>query len=271
MINISIVIYKTDFNELDSILSCCNSQEVNKIYIIDNSPENNIEDYINKKNNTKIIYAFNPSNPGYGASHNHAIKFSLSQNIKYHLVINSDIKFESRILKMMREFMDKNNDVGLLTPKILNENGSLQFSCRLLPTPIDMLQRAFSKLIISKRESKYLLKHFDHEKSFFCSYASGCFMFLRLSTIEEVGLFDERYFLYPEDIDLSRRISKLKLVLFYPKFVITHSHREESKKNLKMFFIHVIEICKYFNKWGWFNDEDRKILNNKVINQFSSK
>ena len=95
-------------------------------------------------------------------------------------------------------------------------------------------------------------------------------MLLRQSTLKEVGLFDERYFMYPEDIDLTRRIAMHYDTLFFPEVVITHEHGAASQKSLKMLIVHIFNLCKYFNKWGWLFDKDRKYLNFKTLNQFLS-
>ena len=92
-------------------------------------------------------------------------------------------------------------------------------------------------------------------------YLTGCFMFLRLSALEQVGLFDERYFMYPEDIDLTRRLHTRFLTLYYPYATVIHDHERASYKNLKMLMIHIVNLCRYFNKWGWIFDAERDRFN----------
>jgi GT2 family glycosyltransferase len=99
-------------------------------------------------------------------------------------------------------------------------------------------------------------------------YLSGCFMFLRVAALKKVGLFDERFFMYPEDIDLTRRMYKEFKTVFYPEVEITHQHARESYKSLKLFYIHIVNMIRYFNKWGWFFDKERRIVNQRVISQY---
>ena len=267
MINVSIVTYKTDRDEISNILENCSSSVINKIYIIDNSPNDLLREFLKAKKIYNLEYIFNPENPGYGASHNIAIRKSITNNINYHLVINSDLKFEKSILDNLENFMEKNKDIGLISPKIYNLDGTVQTSCRLLPSPLDIFLRIFPKYLRSRFEEKYLLKGLGNDRSFLCSCVSGCFMFLRTETLKKVSLFDDRFFLYAEDVDLSRRIAEESKILFYPKFSIVHFYRGESKKNIKMFFIHCLSLCKYFYKWGWFVDLKRKQMNLETIGQ----
>ena len=96
-------------------------------------------------------------------------------------------------------------------------------------------------------------------------YLSGCFMLLRTSTLEDVGLFDERFFLYPEDIDLTRRIHKKYKTLFYPYVSVIHEYGRGSYKSMKLLYFHIVNMCRYFNKWGWFFDKERKEINARCI------
>ena len=86
-------------------------------------------------------------------------------------------------------------------------------------------------------------------------------MLLRLSAIRETGAFDERYFMYPEDIDLTRRLHRKWKTLYYPAVSIVHEHQQESRKNYRMLKIHISNMIKYFNKWGWFFDKERRDFN----------
>ena len=81
-------------------------------------------------------------------------------------------------------------------------------------------------------------------------YLSGSFMLLRTSALKEVGLFDERFFMYPEDIDLTRRIGAKYRTIFYPEVSVIHHHEKASYKSVKLLIIHVWNIMKYFWKWG---------------------
>lgn len=132
-ISISIVTYNTDLNELDR---CIGSLRLFKgkfnLTIIDNSKEPLIKEYATRLQN--VTYRHLPANPGYGAAHNIALRDSIECGFKYHLVINSDVYFDSDILTPIISFLDKNPDVSLLMPEILNTDGTSQKLAKLLPT-----------------------------------------------------------------------------------------------------------------------------------------
>ncbi len=92
-------------------------------------------------------------------------------------------------------------------------------------------------------------------------------MFLKFDALKKVGLFDERFFMYPEDIDLTRRMHKKYGTVFYPYAEIFHEHTKSSFKSMHMFTIHMYNIFKYFNKWGWIFDNKRKEVNKNILRQ----
>jgi GT2 family glycosyltransferase len=90
-------------------------------------------------------------------------------------------------------------------------------------------------------------------------------MIFRISAFNMVGIFDERFFMYPEDIDITRRMHKFYKTIYYPEVSIIHAHQADSYKSRKMLIIHIVNMIKYFNKWGWFFDRERKIINANVL------
>lgn len=262
---ISIVLYKTNINDLSR---CVNSirkfRPQQKIIFIDNSPDENLKKYL--KHFQFIDYFHSKKNLGYGAGHNIAIRKSIKNGFKYHLVINADIYFESDVLSQMISYMNKNENIGNMMPKIMNIDGSIQRLCKLIPNPNDLIKRViFKNPNRFEKEYEFSLKSFKYDKVAFIPYLSGCFMMLRISKIKIIGLFDERFFMYPEDLDLSRRIALKFDSIFFPKCKVFHKHNADSKKNLKLFFIHAINMVIYFNKWGWFIDRERDIINQKTV------
>ena len=234
--------------------------------LIDNSPTNillfKLSEFISLP---KVSYIYNNANIGFGAGHNIAIKFFLNVS-KYHLVINPDISFENGVLETLFNFMEGNADVGHVMPKIIYPNGSVQYVAKLIPSPFDLIFKRFiPSVFIKKKLDRFQLKFTGYTKMMEVPYLSGCFMFLRVNTLKEVGLFDERFFMYPEDIDLTRRIHMKYKTIFYPQVEVVHAHEMASYKNLRMLIIHLKNMILYFNKWGWFFDNERIIINKQVI------
>jgi GT2 family glycosyltransferase len=89
-----------------------------------------------------------------------------------------------------------------------------------------------------------------------------------MSVIKEHRLFfDERFFMYCEDIDFIRRLHRIGKTLYLPDVSIIHNHAKASYKSKKMLWEHVKSAVRYFNKWGWFFDAERKRMNNQVLNE----
>ncbi len=263
MINVSIVLYNTSFEEIERLVRILRHAScVNTIYLVDNSAVSNPE--IQK---LPVEYIFNNhNNIGYGAAHNIALRKSIEQNADYHLVVNPDISFAPIILNGIVDFMNKNTGIGHLMPKVFYPDGQIQYLCKLLPTPFDLIFRRFLPAHwTEKRSRKFEMRETGYNKTMDVPYLSGCFMFLRMSALKQVGLFDERFFMYPEDIDLTRRIHQKYRTVFYPEVSVVHHHAQDSYKSKRMLWIHITNMVKYFNKWGWFFDKERKKVNETIF------
>lgn len=269
VINISIVVYHNEKSQVLKVVnSVLNTDLEISLFIIDNSTNDTLKDVRNL--DPRIIYIFNNANLGFGKAHNIAMRKSIEENIPYHLVLNPDVYFEKGVLEELFEYMEKNPDVGLVMPKGLYPDGRIQYLCRLLPTPFDLLGRRFLnfgpfKKYVEKRNEIYELRFTGYDKIMEVPYLSGCFMFIRTRVLEKAGLFDERFFMYLEDIDLSRRIHKVAKTVYYPYVEIYHEYGKGSYKNKKLLAFHTESVIKYFNKWGWFFDKERKDINKKRL------
>jgi hypothetical protein len=153
-------------------------------------------------------------------------------------------------------------------PKVMYPNGQIQRLAKLLPTPLDFFGRfCLPEFLIRRRNTRFELVQSGFTKIMNIPFLSGCFMFLRMSAVEEVGIFDERFFLYAEDIDMTRRMHQKYETLFFPKATIYHTFTRGSRKSLRLMWIHIVSTIKYLNKWGWWRDEERREVNKDVMNQ----
>lgn len=269
MLNVSIVLYHSDWQEVVLLTqTLLESKNVNRIYWIDNSPMP-CEDF--PRVSERVVYQHTSRNLGYGAAHNIAIRESIYDDVPYHLVINPDIVLQADALDRMFDFISQHAEVGSLMPKVLYPDGRLQYLCKLLPTPIDVItRRLLPKCWFRKRNQQYEMRASGYEKIMNVPYLSGCFMLFRTEALQRVRLFDERFFMYPEDIDITRRIHREYLTVYFPHASIIHKHEKASYKSLKMLWIHVINMCRYFNKWGWLCDEERTRFNQVAIQEYLS-
>lgn len=266
MITASIVIYKTNKQELTTVLGCVVDSSVNKVYVVDNSPGDELRDFA--EFSPKVEYIFGHGNVGYGSAHNIAIRCSINSGAKYHVVINPDIEFDTGVIDELAAYMESNGDVGQVMPRVVYPNGELQYVCKMIPTPSDLIFKRFLPTSITKTSlHKFQLKFTDYNQEMNIPYLSGCFMFFRITALDKVGLFDERFFMYPEDIDITRRMHAQFRTMFYPKVSIIHAHAAASKTSKKMLWIHITNMIKYFNKWGWMFDSERKKVNKQLLKE----
>lgn len=268
----SIVIYNNKLNEVKkAIESFLNCSLLKKLYIIDNSETDAFRILLDMYN---IEYIHTGKNIGYGAGHNIAINKSIGVS-KYHLVLNPDIHFNANTLTGLFNFMEYNMDVGLVMPKVLYQDGELQYLCKKLPSPADLFARRFIpgpiKPFLQNFLESYELKGKDFNSMMLVPNLSGCFMFIRTKLFPIVGTFDERFFLYLEDTDLCRRINENSLTVYYPLEQITHSYNKASYRNFKLLLCHLKSSVIYFNKWGWFNDKRRELANEIIPNNVFSR
>ena len=264
MLNISIVLYHPKWEQevLPLVTELLKVHNLRRIYLLDNSEVKSEELRVKSP---KLRYMHMDANLGYGKAHNIAIRETAYEQTAFHLVMNSDIRVHAEDIDAMHDWMIANQQVGQLMPKVLNPDGSQQYLAKRLPAPLDVFGRRFLPAFLMKRRNKrYELRDKDLNRPINAPYLSGCFMMLRTKAVVEAGLFDERFFMYPEDIDLTRRIHRNYLTLYYPAWTIVHDHAQASYKNKHMLRIHIQNMCRYFNKWGWCFDKERKLFNNNL-------
>lgn len=269
-INGSIVLYNNKKEQLiKAINSFLNTSLHVKLYLVDNSSNNDFKEL--SEMDSRIEYIFNDANLGYGSAHNIAIQKSIDNGVAYHLVLNPDIYFKSGVLEELFAYMESNLSIGNLMPKVLYPNGEFQYLCKLLPTPFDWISRFLVNFInlkyLKKINDKFEMRFANFDYPIETPYLSGCFMFLRTSTLKNSGIFDENIFLHTEDTDLSRRIFEVAKNIYYPSVYIYHEHAKEAYKNKKIMYMQIKSMVYYFNKWGWFLDKRRREINSYAINQ----
>ena len=267
-ITASIVLFNTNPSEIKkSISNLIVDFPILKLYLIDNSPNDQLKIICRDE---KVEYIHNPSNPGFGAAHNIAIKNAIKMGAKYHFVINPDVFFDGNVIKAMVAEMEKDDLVGMIMPQVLNLDGSNQYLPKLLPTPFSILLRKLKKpkAVYNKYIDRYELRSVPKDKIYNAPILSGCFTLLKLKAIGKVGMYDDKFFMYFEDWDLSRRVHQFYKTLYFPKVCVYHGYESGANKSLRLFKIFVQSAVYYFNKWGWFFDKERKKINSATLAQF---
>ena len=266
-ISVAIVLYNNDINELNiAINSAINNSLVEIIYLIDNSEKNTLSSLQNI-NKEKIKYIFLNKNVGFGTAHNVAINLSQESKFAYHLILNPDVEFDPLILNDLIKYLDDNEDCGLIMPKVLYRNGELQRLCKKIPKFYELYgKRILPKYFTTKINNNLELIGFEYDRILNVPYLSGCFMLCRNKALKKIKGFDERYFMYMEYLDLTRSIHKYYKTIFYPYVSITHGYRNESRVNKSLLYALIKSSIKYYNKYGWFFDEEAKRFNTQLAN-----
>lgn len=253
MVSISIVTHNNDKvikKCLQNIFKNINNTDFELIIVDNNSSDSTVS--IIEKNFENLRLIKNNRNFGFSAAHNIAIKLGRG---KYHLVLNPDIIFTENAFEKLLNFMEKNPDVGLVSPKIILSNGSIQYLCKRLPSLFDFIIIRFMPKFIRKffqaRIDYYEMRETGYNKIMDVLFLTGAFMLIRSSVLDKVGGFDENFFMYFEDIDLCRRIKKISRTVFYPHTSVIHLWEGGTRKNIQLLLISIKSAIYYFSKWGW--------------------
>ncbi len=266
-LTVSVIVFQTKLPEIESLLIRLSAERsIKRWVVVDNGSSDETRDAVREMGG---IYVRPGKNLGFGRGHNLALKQLAGVDAPYHLILNSDIMFDLDALDKLADVMESHPDVGLVMPKVLYPDGSHQYLCKLLPAPIDLVLRRFLpgpwKRLAQRRIAWFELRMLDYDAPAYVPSLSGCFMFTRRSVLEVVGGFDERFFLYMEDVDLCRRMLGISRLLYWPGVTVEHVHQMGSYRSRKLLFLHVRSAIQYFNKWGWIRDSRRKQINRATL------
>ncbi len=227
-----------------------------EIIVVDNNSEDSIGEIIAWQY-PEIIFIQNKRNLGMGAGNNVGIKKAQGD---YITVMNPDTIAFKDTFKKLYNFMEANSEVGLAGPQQFYPNKTIQDSCyrwHNLLTPIYRRTPLGKLRFACKDLDKFLMKDFDHQSTREVNWLLGSFLFCRAKALKQVGLFDERFFIYFEDTDLCRRFwQKDWLVVYYPEAKIIHNHLRQSAEVPWYKFLwhkptryHIASWLKYLKKW----------------------
>jgi len=239
-ITASIVIYNEHKNTLKKVIEgFLDLRFEKKLFIIDNSSKNILEKFCSSYEN--VVYIFSGKNLGFGKAHNLILKDIVDSEI--HLILNPDIYFQTLELGKFLEWFDSCENVSLAIPKVLNVDGTVQDVVRDIPTPISLLKRKLKiengELMIADKSTAEI------------PFAHGCFMAFKSDVFQKLGGFDERYFMYMEDIDIWIRAKKYGKTVINTNFSIYHEHRKGSSKSFKLLFYHIHSAIQFFWKFSF--------------------
>lgn len=191
---------------------------------------------------------------GYGENHN--INLDRAKG-RYFIIMNSDMIINSDVFLCLSDFMNEHDDIGIVSPKILNKDGTVQGLNKRYPTITDLFIRRFpphyfSKIqIVRRRLDYYEMRDSGYDHIYDVPFLSGSFMFCRTDLLKKVAGFDPGYFLYFEDADLCRRVQKTHRTVYNPSVSVVHYWKREAHKNWLFTYYFICSAFRYFNRWGY--------------------
>jgi len=208
-----------------------------EVIVVDNSSSDGSSQMVRDEHPDARLIC-NDYNAGFARANNQGIEVS---NGNYLCLINSDVEVFPDSVRILIDHMDAHPEVGIIGPKVLNTDLSLQHSCRTLPTCRDALFRALKLDTTFPRSSffgRHQMMNWDYSEIREVGILSGCFWMIRRSALLQTGLLDTRFFFYGEDMDFCRRFhSNGWKVVFYPGAQIVHHGGASSSKEPARFWI----------------------------------
>jgi len=248
-ISASIVVYRESPQVLERVLSCFERMECDReVIVVDNSPDRRLESVAVAFASARYFHA--EGNPGFGAGHNFAFAHRRSDS-QIHLVVNPDTWFEPQMIAEMARWHLSEPGIALSVPRILNPDGTTQFACRHLPTPLSMLVRRLNVGGMFERAvAADELGRVDRKAVYDVPFCHGCFLMMRSDIYEKLGGFDEGFFLYMEDADLFIRAKRFGRTVQNPRFEVFHEFRRGSAQSPKLLWHHLRSAVRFFGKHG---------------------
>ncbi|MBR0112440.1 MAG: glycosyltransferase family 2 protein [Clostridia bacterium] len=229
---------------ISTVLSC--TKDDFTLFVVDNGSTDGTVEFI-RENFPSVTVIESGGNIGFGAGHN----FILDRlDSDYHAIINPDVILKDDIIGSMADYLDSREDVGMLSPRILFPDGREQVLGKKIPLPHYLIASRLRGKKPGKILSDYAMLNCDMSQPVQIQNATGCFMFIRTSLFKSLGGFDERYFMYFEDCDLTREVNKISKVLYYPAATVYHEWGRESKKSFHLKAVQIKSMFKYYAKWG---------------------
>ena len=195
--------------------------------------------------NAKVICL--PKNLGFGSGHNQVIPYLDSD---YHFVLNPDILVEYDVLDEICDWMDEHPDVVMSRPSLRFPDGRPQFLPKRRPNVLGLLARQGISFL-KKYGDHYAMLDEDLSGPIDIEFCTGSFFCMRTDVFREMGGFDEGYFMYVEDADITQKALQRGRVCYLPQIIAIHAWHRAPTKHLRSFWMQCKSMGRYFRKWGF--------------------
>lgn len=197
----------------------------------------------------------NCDNSGYGRAVNRLVA-ELGELPPYIGVLNTDLSWQLGTFERLIAWLQENQEVNLAVPQILDPAGKPQKLCKQNPTVLGLFSRRFlpdwlKPSWLKRYDRWYVMADQNYQQVFEAPYLSGCCMLIKSEAFRQVGGFDERYFLYLEDADLTRSLARHGGCVHLPVASVVHNWGRGNYRNLGLMMVNVASAWNYFRKWGW--------------------
>ena len=215
--------------------------------VVDNASKDNTVSQIKAKYPWVRVIEKN-ENLGFGKAHNIVIR---NTNSTYCLIVNPDIELRADTISEAIHFLKQHPDVCMLTPCVLNPDGTQQYLPKKNPAMKYLIGGLGERYLkrCAKLRDEYTMKNQMITKPIEVEFCTGAFMVAKTDALHMVGGFDERYFLYFEDADLTREIRKIGKAVYHPDVVVIHKWHRDNKKIGKSFGVALLSLFTYMKKW----------------------
>ena len=251
-----------NYNTKEDLEQCLNSIFENPpsfsycIWVVDNNSTDGSQDFLKNLNNDTVMILLNNYNKGLGRACNQIAK---KTNAPFLLFLNPDVQITKGSIENLISLIEEHPEVAIVTGKLLNPDGTLQYSCRRFPTILRALfgrASLFMSIFPNNPISRdFMLYDLDYNKVQFPDWVRGAVMLIRNDLFKEIGGFDERFFLYLEDTDLCLRFRKVGYEIAYnPSAIFYHKLGSSTKKReFQSKLIHNISMFYYIKEHMGYN------------------
>ena len=201
------------------------------------------------------LYIENDQNLGYGAAVNRLVH-ALEELPEFLGIMNTDLSWNSGGFELLLNWLAQHPDVVLAVPQIVDPFGNVQKLCKQDPSLLSLFSRRFlpnwlKPKWLRRLDASYTMDDKDYYSVFDVPYLSGCCMIVRQQAFCQVGGFDERFFLYLEDADITRLLRGVGRCVHAPLMQVVHAWGRGNHRSLFLTLVNFHSAWVYFRKWGW--------------------
>lgn len=246
----SIVVFNPKLDVLKTTISTfLTSSPDAKVYIWDNSPEDKVSSTLLKEFSGQLHYYKSPGNLGYGRGHNEIFK-RVAEPFDYFCILNPDLEIPPETIPTLVNYLDSHPTLGLASCLIKGTDGAIHEVHKLLPSFWDYIYSLALRFLKVQQPLQNLVAPRSKGGPFALPILSGCFMFFSKDHYKEISGFDDSFFLYFEDYDISLRSFLKGKSIILPNVHVVHKWARDSHRNWRLFWIHLKSGLRFYYKWG---------------------